>query len=175
MNEIRLYRSRGKVLRLMLLCSMFVGLGCFMLGRADAPQWIAWLSIGFFGLGLPFGIYQLLDRRPQIIVNEFGVFDRTTHHEFINWEIIRDVYLIAVNRQQFICLVVDEAFEPSRKKNKFRQGMASLNKGFGFQELNISLGLVRIDAMRFAEFILAMRSAEQPEREGLVKQAIANL
>ncbi len=175
MTEVRLYRSRGKVLRMVLLCSVFVGLGYFMLGRPDAPQGIAWLSIGFFGLGFLFGLYQLLDRRPQIIVNEFGVFDRTTHHEFINWEIIQDVYLIAVNRQKFICLVVDEAFEPSRKKNKFRQGVASLNKEFGFQELNISLGLVSIDTMRFAEFILAMRGAEQPEREGLVREAIANL
>ncbi|MDB5268385.1 MAG: hypothetical protein JWP58_1425 [Hymenobacter sp.] len=174
MTEFRLYKSRWKALKLLLGCAVFVGLGCFMLSRADAPQWVAWASVGFFGLGIPVSIFQLLDRRPQIIVNEFGVFDRTMHREFINWEIIRDLYLVETNGQPFICLMVDKAFEPSRRKGKFQQNMASLSKEMGFQELNISLGFVRIDAMRFAEFILAMRGAEPAKREAMVQKAIAN-
>ena len=146
-----------------------------MLGRPDAPVGLAWLAISFFGLGMLVCLFQLFDRRPQIIVNDVGVFDRTMHHEFINWEIIQDVYLVEMHRQQFICLVVDAAFEPSRRKGRFKQGVASLNKGLGFQELNISLGFVNIDAFRFAEFILAMRGAAPPEREVLVRKALANL
>lgn len=174
MTEFRLYKSRWKALQLLLGGAVFVGLGCFMLSRPNAPRLVAWASIVFFGFGVLVSIFQLLDRRPQIIVNEFGVFDRTTHHEFINWEIIRDVYLAETNGQQFICLVVDEAFEPSRRKSKFKQSMANLSKGMGFQELNISLGFVNIDAMRFAEFILAMRGARPAEREEMVQKAIAN-
>lgn len=175
MKEFRLHKSRWKAAKLLLGCAAFVALGCFMLGQPDAPRWVAWASIGFFGLGIPVNLFQLLDRRPQIIVNDVGVFDRIMHHEFINWEIIQDVYLAEVNRQVFICLVVDQAFEPSRRKGKFRQSVASLNKELGFQELNISLGFVKIDAFRFAEFILAMRGAAPPEREALVRKAIANL
>ena len=146
-----------------------------MLGQPDAPRWVAWMSIGFFGLGIPVSLFQLLDRRPQIIVNDVGVFDRMMHHEFINWTLIQDVYLAEVNKQTFVCLVVDEAFEPSRRKGKFKQGMANLNKELGFQELNISLGFVNTNALRFAEFILAMRGAAPPERGELVRKAIANL
>ncbi|UOQ99323.1 hypothetical protein MUN81_07440 [Hymenobacter sp. 5317J-9] len=175
MQEFRLYKSPGKALKLLVGCAAFVAIGCLMLGRPDAPRWVAWASIGFFGIGLLVSLFQLLDRRPQIIVNDVGVFDRMMHHEFINWALIQDVYLAEVNKQAFICLVVDEAFEPSRRQGKFKQGMASLNKGMGFQELNISLGFVSIDAFRFAEFILAMRSAEAPQREALVRKAIANL
>ncbi|GAB2847159.1 STM3941 family protein [Hymenobacter ruber] len=174
MTEFRLYKSRWKALKLLLGCAAFVGLGCFMLGQADAPRLVAWPSIVFFGLGIPVSMFQLLDRRPQIIVNEFGVFDRTTHHEFINWEIIRDLYLVETNGQPFICLVVDETFEPSRRKGKFKQNLASLSKGMGFQELNISLGFVQVDAMRFAEFILAMRGAAPAERPAMVQKTIAN-
>ncbi|GAB3850172.1 hypothetical protein GCM10028822_15200 [Hymenobacter terrigena] len=173
MTEFRLYKSRWKALKLLVGCAMFVGLGCFMLSQADAPRLVAWASIGFFGLGIPVSLFQLLDRRPQIIVNEFGMFDRTTHHEFINWEIIQDLYLVETNRQPFICLIVDEAFEPSRRKSKFKQNMASLSKEMGFQELNISLGFVRVDALRFAEFILAMRGARPAERQAMVQKAIA--
>ncbi|MDO7847144.1 STM3941 family protein [Hymenobacter sp. M29] len=175
MQEFRLYKSPWKALKLLVGCAAFVAIGCLMLSRPDAPQGVAWMSIVFFGLGLLVSLFQLLDRRPQIIVNDVGVFDRMMHHEFINWEIIQDVYLAEVNKQTFICLVVDEAFEPSRRKGKFKQGMASLNKGMGFQELNISLGFVSIDAFRFAEFILAMCGAAPPERDELVRKAIANL
>lgn len=174
MTEFRLYKSRRKALKLLLGCAAFVAVGCFLLVRGASPPWGPWACIGFFGLGFPISIFQLLDRRPQIIVNEFGVFDRTAHHEFINWEIIRDVYFVELNRQQFICLVVDEAFEPSRRKGKFQQGLARLGKEIGFQELNISLGYVDIDPMRFAEFLLAMRGAAPPERSELVRKAIAN-
>ncbi|ALW85534.1 hypothetical protein AUC43_10800 [Hymenobacter sedentarius] len=173
MIEFRLYKSRWKAQRLLLGCAAFVGIGFFLLGQPGTPQVVIWAIIGFFGLCFSIGIFQLLDRRPQIIVNEFGVFDRTTHHEFINWELIRDAYLVEIHRQQFVCLVVDEAFEPSRKKGQFHQGMAKLGKELGFQELNISLGPVDVDAIRFAEFLLAMRGAERPEREVLVRKAIA--
>jgi hypothetical protein len=175
MEEFRLYKSPWKAAKLLAGCAAFVALGWWMLGRPDAPQWLAWMSIGFFGLGLLVSLFQLLDRRPQIIVNDVGVYDRMMHHEFINWAIIQDVYLAEINKQRFICLVVDQAFEPSRRKGAFRKGVASLNKEMGFQELNISLGFVDIDALRFAEFILTMRGTAPPERNELVRKAIANL
>ena len=147
----------------------------FLLARSVDTSWQLWFAIGFFGLGYPLGIWQLLDSRPQIIINEIGIFDRTTHHDFINWEIIQDAYLADIHRQTFICLVVAEGFEPSRSKGKFKRGLADLNKAMGFQELNISLGSVSIDARRLAGFILAMRDADKPERSFLVEKAIANL
>ena len=159
----------------MLLSAAFVGLGWFLLGQPDTPKRIAWFSIGFFGLGLPIGLYQLLNRRPQLILNDVGVFDRDMHHEFINWEIIQDVYLVTMHEQPFICLAVDKTFEPSHRKSKFRQGVARLNKELGFQELNISLGFINIDPMRLTDFILSMRGAEKSERAELVREAIAKL
>jgi hypothetical protein len=175
MQELRLRKSPWKAVKLLLGSSIFVAIGWWMLGDPDSSKWAAWLCIVFFGLGIPLGLSQLFDRRPQIIVNDVGVFDRTMHHEFINWEIIQDAYLVEIHKQTFLCLVVDEAFEPSRQKGKFKQGVASLNKGMGFQELNISLGFVNIDVVRFAEFILAMRGAAPPERAALVRKAIAKL
>ncbi len=175
MEEFRLYKSPWKAVKLLAGSAAFVAIGCWMLGQPDAPRWAAWMSIGFFGLGIPVSLFQLLDRRPQIIVNDVGVFDQMMHHEFINWEIIQDVYLAEVNKQAFICLMVDKSFEPSRRKGKFKQGVASLSKGMGFQELNISLGFVNVNAFRFAEFISAMRGAAPPERDALVKKAIANI
>ncbi|MGI4738941.1 MAG: STM3941 family protein [Janthinobacterium lividum] len=175
MPEFRLYKSPAKAIKLLLGCAAFVALGVLLLRAPDAPAWVAWSSIGFFGLGTPVSIFQLLDRRPQIIINEVGIFDCTAHRDFINWEIIQDAYLAEAHRQVLICLLVDEAFKSSRKKGQFGRRMAALNKELGFQELNISLSYVSVDPERLAGFILAMRSASMPERTSLVKQAIANL
>ena len=175
MLEFKIYKSPQKVTKMMLGSAAFVGLGIYLLTKPTTKPWQAWVCIGFFSLGILIGLYQLLDRRPRIIINEVGLFDRTTHHEFINWEIIQDVYLAEMQHQQFICLVVDAAFEPSRKQGRIKRELAGLNKGLGFQELNIWLGSVNTDAVRFAEFIRAMRGAAPLEREALVRKAIANL
>jgi hypothetical protein len=175
MQELRLYKSTSRAVRLLLLCSAFVVPSALLIAYDDNYPWQLWLSIAFFGLGYPLGIYQLLDKRPQIIINEVGVFDRTAHQEFINWEIIQDVYLTKMHDQHFICLVVDQQFEPSRTKSAWKRGLAQLNKELGFQELNINLTYVEVDAQRLSEFIALMRTAEKPERTFLVKNAIANL
>ena len=107
---------------------------------------MAWLTICFFGMGIPISLFQLLDRRPQIIVSEIGIFDRTAHEDFINWEIIEDAYVVKVQQQTFICLVVPEEFEPSTHKSRVKKRMAGLSKAIGFQELNISLGNVNVNA-----------------------------
>ena len=172
MMEYKIYKSPWKAIKLLAGCSLFVAAGFFILTAGKANPVMAWLTIGFFGLGIPIGLFQLLDRRPQIIVNEIGIFDRTAHKDFINWEIIQDAYIAKIQQETFICLVVPEEFEPSSHKSRFKKRMAGLSKAIGFQELNISLGNVNVDAERMAEFILAMRSAEKVNRQSLIKKRL---
>ena len=173
MTEYKIYKSRWKAIKLLAVCSLFVAAGFFILSAGKASPVGAWLTISFFGLGIPISLFQLLDRRPQIIVNEIGIFDRTAHKDFINWEIIQDAYIVKVQQETFICLVVPEEFEPSTHKSRFKKRMAGLSKAIGFQELNISLGNVNVDAERMAEFILAMRSAEKGSRQSLIRKRLA--
>jgi hypothetical protein len=96
MKEYKLYESPLKAVKLILLCSILVFGGIWLITSTDAPAWVGWLNIGFFGPGYLAGLYQLLDRRPQIIINSIGIFDRTTHQDFINWDINQDAYLVNV-------------------------------------------------------------------------------
>lgn len=150
---------------MILLCSIFVFGGLFMLENTDTPRWVCWMSIGFFGLGYPVGLFHLFDRRPQIVINEIGIFDRTTYTDFINWEVIQDAYIIDIHRQKFICLVVDEKYEPSTKKGKFSKSMSNFSKEIGAQELNIQLGQIKIDEVKLTEFILAMTKVRPEDRK----------
>ncbi len=174
MKEYNLYKSRRKAVKLLLPSSLFVVAGVFLLNQPNTSKFMAWSCILFFGMGIPLGLFQILDRRPQIIINELGIFDRTIHKDFINWEIIHDAYMISVHKQKFICLVVDERFEPSRAKGKFGQKMASLSKAMGFQELNVNVGNVQVDVERLLELILAMRSADKPNREALIRKKLSS-
>ncbi|TGE21109.1 STM3941 family protein [Hymenobacter metallicola] len=168
--EVKLYKSPWRAILLMLGCSVFVAAGIWMLNQDTAPSWVAWMSILFFGLGYPVGLFNLLDRRPQIIINTVGIFDRMSHHEFINWEIIEGAYLVEVHHQKFICLLVAPDFEPSRKKGAVHKSLIGISKAMGFQELNISLGLIQIDEFRFTEFIMAMSKADSGNRRKLLDQ-----
>lgn len=170
--DIKLYKSPWKAVKLMLLCSIFVFTGLFLLTTPDAPKWVGWLSICFFGLGYPVGLFHLLDRRPQIIINEIGIFDRTTYRDFINWEVIRDAYPIDISGQKFVCLVVDEAYEPSTKKGKFSKSVSNLSKDIGAQELNISLGQTMVDEIRLTAFILAMINVRPESRKEKLKPGL---
>jgi len=163
MNEFKLYKSTRKSIRLILLCLPFVLLGIFIVSRGGG--WIGWMSILFFGLGIPVSVINLLDRKPQIIINEIGIFDRTIHKEFINWEVIQDAYLISINGQKFISLVIDEDFKPSRKKGKLYQKTARLNEWIGAQELNINLAMIKVDEVKLTAFIQAMVYADTTERK----------
>ncbi|MCR5887354.1 hypothetical protein LRS06_06080 [Hymenobacter sp. J193] len=168
--EIKLYKSPWRAVKLLLGSGAFVAAGVWLLQQPDTSRLMAWACVGFFGLGIPVGIFQLLDRRPQIIINEVGIFDRTTYKGFINWDIIQDAYLMEVHGQKILCLVVPQEFEPSRAQGTVAQSMAQLAKSLGFQELNIPLGMIQINEVRFTQFLLAMTQVERPDRANLLAQ-----
>ena len=152
----------------MALCTPFVVLGIFILGKSPL---VGWLSIGFFGLAYPLGIYNLLDKRPAIILNEIGIFDRSINKEFINWELIKEAYPINISRQKFICLVLDEKFKPSKQKGLFYKSASKLNEALGAQELNINLNQVqKIDEVKLTLFILKMSKANKTDRATHLKE-----
>lgn len=164
MPEIKLYKSPWRAIKLILLCSIFVALGIWGVLTGHMSTWVAWLNISFFGLGYPIGLFHLFDRRPQIIINDIGIFDRITYKDFINWEIIQDAYLIDIHKQKFVCLVVDEEYKPSQTKSRVFQHIAKFGEAIGTQELNISLGQIRINPEKLTEFILQMRTASKPDK-----------
>ncbi len=174
-TEIKLYKSKRKALKLFLLSAPLFAGGIWMIVRDDSSQTdliMGWIGTCLFGLAIPVGIYHLLDKRPQVVINEIGIFDRTTHEEFINWDIIKDAYPINIYGQQFVCLLVAENFKPSKKKGLLQRGFAKLNKGIGAQELNINLGQLDANSFKMTDFILAMIHADKSKRLELISAVL---
>jgi hypothetical protein len=155
----------------MLRCSFFVMCGVFIAMQTEPANWVGYGIAILFGIGYPIGIYHLLDRRPQIVINEFGVFDRTTYREFINWDVIQGAYSIDMMGQKFIVLTVDEKYLSSIRKEKFLRSISNL-VDFGPKQINISLGQVPIDEIKLAEFILAMTKLSPEDRKEKLKDRL---
>jgi hypothetical protein len=172
MTEIKLYKSKKKALKLFLLAAPLIAAGIWMIvveGGSETDRIMGWIGTCFFGLAIPIGLFHLLDNRPQVIINEIGIFDRTTHDKFINWEIIKDAYPINIYGQHFICLIVPENFKPSKTRSKFYKSVAKLNEALDAQELNLQLGQLEIDTIQLTEFIIAMTHAEKSKKAELIK------
>ena len=169
MTEIKLYKSPWKALKIFALTIPFIVIGIWMISKEDSDSmdiFMGWLGLCFFGLGIPVGLFHLFDRRPQIIINEQGLWDRTTKQGIIEWDIIHDAYPIHISGQKFISLKLDKSFEVKVKQFKWA---TKLSKKVGAQKVNLHLGQIKIDSDRFTDFILEMTQTELPERKNKIK------
>jgi len=111
---------------------------------------MGWLMTTFFGLGIPIGLFQMFDRRTQIIINEEGLWDRTTNQNLIKWESIKNVYPFVVNGQKFISLVLDKDLEVKVKQYKWASW---LSKNAGAQKVNMHVSPMKVDFSKLMTLI----------------------
>lgn len=131
---------------------------------------IGWLNIGFFGFGIVLKTINLLDRRPQIIINETGIFDRSAYKDFINWDIIDHAYWNTSYTQAFVCLIIKDEYKHLIEGN---EKLRELSKAMGYEEININLGPVRnIDHEKLTGLIVNLASAKPADRGSLIHKMI---
>jgi len=176
MIEIKLYKSPWKAIKLILLSLPFVVAALYFLISNDADKTMDWICICFFGLGIPLGLFNLFDRRPQIIMNEAGIFNRMGYKDVLQWNWIKDAYLqnldnvgrlgISFSKQTFVCLLIDQNAEPLLKGN---QNLRKFVKDMGFPEISISLNpLKKVDGQKLVDFIKAMSTANASAKQNLL-------
>lgn len=170
MEEVRLYKRSEKGLKTLGLTAALVAMGVWLVSKDSgntASHVIGWVCICFFGLGIPVGLFQTLDRRPQIIITENGIWDRTIRRDEIKWEHIKRAYPLNVYKQQFVSLVVEDA---NAMQQPSYQWADRLNEAIGAQKINLSVSQLRIDAQQLSVFINAIIASEKRDRRSLLKK-----
>ena len=170
MTEIKLTKAPSKAIRIFLLSIPFVAIGIWLITSKDlfTFDWVMGLMCtGFFSLGLFVGLFHFFDKRPQIIINEDGIWDRTTKQELIEWELIKEAYPISISRQRFISLVVNESFKFKTKQYKWATKLSDIA---GAQRLNIQVSQIKMDDSRFADFINSMINSEKSNRSNIIRE-----
>ncbi len=168
MAEIRLYKTTAKGLKIIGLSLPFLVLGIWTLldGPYGSTEYImTWIVTCFFGLGLPFGLFQAFDKRPQIIISEKGIWDRTTKQDEVKWEQIIEAYHFDIYGQKFISLVTDDTFVFKKKPYKWA---TKINEFVGAQNLNLNLGQINIDERELTKFINFLCKKNSDERLKLI-------
>ncbi|MBX2967338.1 MAG: hypothetical protein KF845_14425 [Cyclobacteriaceae bacterium] len=170
MTEVKLYKTPFKGLKIFALTIPFIAIGIWMILKEPIgtdKYIIGWIGVCFFGLGIPVGLFQTFDRRPQIIINENGIWDRTTNEGEIKWEQIHGAYTINIHGQKFTSLVVDDSFVFKTKQYKWT---SKINKLVEAQRLNLHLSQLDIDDLTMLSFIEEMAKATMEYRKGIIQK-----
>ena len=170
MTEIKLYKRPLKGLKIFALTIPFVIIGIWMITKEQVGTTdyiMGWLCTCFFGLGIPMGLFQTFDRRPQIIITENGIWDRTTKQDEVKWEQIVEAYPFDIYKQKFVCLIVDETFVMKKKLYKWA---ARLNEAIGTQKMNLLVSQLKIDEHKMTDFINEIISTDKTNRQNVIKK-----
>ncbi|GGA37572.1 hypothetical protein GCM10010981_28410 [Dyella nitratireducens] len=119
------------------------------------------MSILFFGAGIPLFLWQLLDARPRLVIDDQGVFDRTLGVGVIPWSEITGAYVRSVNSADFICLELRDPTPWLQRLSPIKRAMVSANEAMGFTALNLNLSGVAADVQQVHELIVKMAASRQ--------------
>jgi hypothetical protein len=174
MIELKFYKSVWLALLLIIMPLPFVSFSLYrIIEHIDTGSLtLYWFSLCFFGLGIPLGIFNLFDRRPQIIINDVGVFAKISYKDYtIEWEFIKDAYfkelqVALFSKQKFISLVLDPDAPVLAKSNKT---LIKISNSLGFKDFSISVTqLKKSDWEKVAAFIKSLSQSEPFERQKLL-------
>ena len=133
----------------------FVAAGIAMVAQGKAFGWVAIL---FFGCGVPIYIWQIVDSRPRLIIDDDGVLDRTMGVGRIAWGDIETAYVRSIDGNDFICFELKDPEKYLQKSSKVKRAMAGANRGLGFTDFN--LNLVGVDAKTEEVFELIIKKCQ---------------
>lgn len=174
MTKLKLYKSNSKGINFFALCLPFVLIGIWMISEnqnGTFDYYMGWFILSFFGSGIPVSIFNLLDKRAQIIINENGIWDRTTKQNEIKWEQIIEAYSIDIYNQKFISIIVDETYEFKKRQYKWAEKLTEL---IGAQKLNINLSQLKIDEVQLTILINKIKDVEKNDRNNLIRTFLSN-
>lgn len=146
----------------MLTSVPFIIIGVYFIAKKPT---LAWSTIVIFGFSFIMGVVNLLDNRPNLIINEIGIYARSANRNYIVWELIEGAYPTVIAGQKFICLVIDKQFKPSQNRSMLYKSAVKLNEAIGAQEMNIYLGQIKnFDEQNLTRLIIKIAKAETAEK-----------
>jgi hypothetical protein len=162
-----------KALLLILLSLGFVGAGVayILLVRSDPLGSICMggctLFFAFCAVGL---LWMLIDRRPRIVLDQYGIFDRKIGVGRIAWSDIIHAYIVTLSAriggQEFICLEVRNEEEYLQKAWAIKRFQAAGNRWLGFPPLVVNVTGTDADAHNVLALIWEFKRRSLESAEG---------
>jgi hypothetical protein len=123
-------------------------------GSLAGQRLAGWSSTIFFGGCALIFVWQLIDSRPRLIIDDDGIYDRTLGIGRIPWSDIRGAYLRSISKNVFICLELRDSEHYVRRTNAVKRALAGANAALGFTPISLNLSGVAADPGDILELIL---------------------
>ncbi len=153
MTKIEIKSSRSKYIVLLIGAIGFVVSGVLIL-LINGPAVIGWMSIIFFGAGIPLFIWQILDNRPRLKIDDTGIADRTLGVGRIAWEDIDGAFVKSIKGNDFICLQLIDSEKYTSKLNSIKKAMTKANEKLGFTPISLNLSGIAVSTHDIFELII---------------------
>jgi hypothetical protein len=153
--------SRWRFGLLLLGCVVFVVMGLviiFMKGN-----WFGLVPIIFFGMGGVVAVWQLVDSRPRLVIDERGVVDRTLGVGRIDWRDVKSAYVASINDNDFICLELRDPEKYRARLSNVRRALAKANLRLGFTDFSLNLSGVAANTHEVYELVLKLSELARRE------------
>ncbi len=174
MKEIKLYKSPWKAIKLLALTIPLIAVGIWLILRNESSlvdKIMGWIGVPFFGFGFFLAFFHMFDKRPQIIINETGIWDRTTKQDLIKWEFIKNANPLDVFGQKFVTLTMDKSF---KRKNTQYGWAKRLGKKVGSTGLDLQLSQIKVKPERMTKFVKDMIKVDKQDRAMLIDKYFDN-
>lgn len=155
-DALVVYPSRGKLLLFTAICALFVTGGFYIWSNDRNDQFIAMADWIFFGLAMLFFISRLAQRMPALIVNQSGIFDKSSGLSgyFLRWEEIDSIYISQMGRQRFLSIKLQDPEAFLSRFSGFKAKMMRANMKLVGAPLNISASIL---PMKLEDLVTAIR------------------
>lgn len=119
--------SRSKTILLIVICTVFVAIGWWMTHSGQTKDVVfAWLGIGFFGLGIPAGLIQLV-RPATLEIGPTGVTLRTVFraHSY-RWSDVKDFRVFQIKSAKLIGFDFTDSYPGQRALSGMNRSIAGV-------------------------------------------------
>jgi hypothetical protein len=166
MNEIKLYRSKWSTIWPLAGSLAFVIAGINqVISGVNAPIWVIWTPICFFGIFSLIMLFILFNRRPWLIINGKGIHGRTTNLCLFEWKFIKDAKIKRILFMKCISLEVDENYTPP-KRISFLNGKSNRRiQTKAPQKFILPAYSINVDVNKLKDLILKMISPDINETD----------
>ncbi|MEL7296582.1 MAG: STM3941 family protein [Pseudomonadota bacterium] len=159
-DEVEIFRSKGKMLLLLIGALAFVAMGIWMLTlsgddirmgrRFNNPIFvkaIGIVAIVFFGYCAFFAFRKLLDNAAALVISSEGLVDNASGLApgVIRWSEITDIGEYMVQRQRFIAILLVDPEAFVEKSGRLARMLARANASMSGTPVNIPTNALRID------------------------------
>ncbi len=161
METITIKNSVFKSFAYFLISLFSLGLSLIFFYFPGEPifNYLGGFGLFFFGFLTLALVGQIFDRRPRLIIDSEGIYDRTLQSGVIDWYDIRNVYLQKIGESRFVCLDLENEEKYLPQDYQEKKKTIAVKKYLSMETVNINIDGLNID---------------EEELIGILKKEVAN-